>query len=291
MTDLVAHPGPALPDPHVAVACRATPLSFELAAGDVLLPAMADHLARAGADSAVLAIRDAPLRQLDYVGPDWPDPEGIRAAWYSETRHMRAPARLIDITIMFGWKDGAPFLHGHGTWKADGKPEEFGHVMPDACIFDAPVRVEGWRLDGARFEVRPCSETLFSVFHPVDTGVLTDTGHAPNGCLVKLSPNADFETELSRACATAGFPSARAIGIGSLTGAAFCDGRSLKSRASEAQIRDGRVTAGGTGGALDIRITGVERQIVDGVLASRNPVLITAEVLLLFDDAEIAKTA
>ncbi|MXY32747.1 MAG: hypothetical protein F4186_06400 [Boseongicola sp. SB0676_bin_33] len=280
------HPGPPLSVPHVAVGCRATPISFELGGGDVLLPAIAAHLAAEGVDSALLTIRDAPLRALDFIGPHWPDPEGQRAAWYSETRSLRAPARLIEMTIVFGSRNGAPFIHGHGTWAEYGHSERFGHVLPDRCVFAGAATVKGWRLDGARFETAECPETRFAVFHPIETRRIVDADQPANASLVKLSPNVEFGTELAYACARAGFIAARAFGLGSLVAAHFRDGRVLNSRASEILIRDGWIVAPGAlgEGRLDIRITGVEQQIMDGVLGPGNLVLITAEVLLLSGD-------
>ncbi len=276
-----SHPGPKSAYAHLAVPTRALPVSLRLDPGDALLPALARKLAAQGHDSAFLRISGTPVSALSFVGPDWPDPEGRRIAWYSATRAIKGPGEIVDLRLFTGMRTGTLSLHGHGLWRdAEGR-EHFGHILPDTCRLSGPCEVTGYALPEARFEAAMCPESEFSLFHPVARAPCS----TPDAALVKLAPSTSLPGEVLAAARALGFRRARVEGIGSLISAEFTDGRRFESRASEYLVTRGSVDLDRPGCALEIEITGVERQRLKGLLTPReNRVLVSSELLLLRDE-------
>lgn len=278
-----SHPGPKSAYTRLVVPTRALPVRLHLGPGDALLPALVRELAALGHDSAFLRISGAPVTELAYVGPDWPDPEGRRIAWYSTPRSIEGPGEILDLRLFTGLRDGKLSLHGHGFWRcADGR-EHFGHILPDACVLAGPCEVTGYALPEARFEAALCGESEFFLFLPVARAPCP----GPDAALVKLAPSASLPGEVTAACRDLGFNRARVEGIGSLITADFADGTHLESRASEFLITSGNVARDSSEGGcdLEIEITGIERRRRKGRLSQEgNRVLVSSELLILLDD-------
>ena len=279
MSVSVRHPGPMAAERVRVARSRAEPLSLRLAPGVPLDEAVAAAFARAGHEGGYLLISDAPVERLAYVIPA-ASPDEAHAAWYSAPRHLGGPGLIAEAGVVVGRHDGAPFLHCHGLWRAEGREPVMGHLLACGTRLSRAVTAAAWAFPDARFERLPDAETNFDLFTPRQTSA------APGAAalLMRVAPNEDLGDALARACREHGVERARVHGIGSIVGARFADGTELRSFATELLIRDGRVNLRADPPCrLDIAIVGMDGAHHEGRLASGCPVCVTAEIVAVPD--------
>ena len=279
----IRHPGPVAAERVRAARSRAEPLSLRLAAGVPLDRAVAAAFAEAGHDGGYLTLSDAAVERLAYVIPA-ASPDGAHAAWYSAPRNLAGPGGIEEAGVVVGRHAGAPFLHCHGLWRAEGGPPVMGHLLADGTRLARPATVAAWAFPDARFEREPDAETHFELFTPRQISA------APEGAalLVRIAPNEDLCDALVGACREHDVERACVHGIGSVIGARFADGTELRSYATELLIREGRLDlAADPPCRLDIAIVGMDGAHREGRLApGRNPICVTAEIVIVPERAQ-----
>lgn len=275
----IKQPGPVEAERHFVSLTEAVPVTICVEAGQAILPGIAAELAKRGGTSAYLQVQDASVSALEYVMPA-PSPDADHTAWWSETHTLGDTGRILQAGLVFGWREGGAFIHCHGAWTdADGILQA-GHMLPDRCILSAPTTFTGWLFPDARFEGRFDPETNFTLFQPVGEAHLPDAKAA----LVRLRPNVEIGQELAHICATLGWSKADIHGIGSLIGAAFANGDTLESYATEFLVRQGAINLEDPQSSpqIDILIVGLDGEIMQGPLRKgANAVLMTCELVLL----------
>lgn len=273
----IRQPGTPGPVRIAAVPAGAIPVEAELPAGGLLLDAIAELVARHGAESACLTLEGGGFGPFGYVIPAL-SPDASHAAFYSAPRHPPGITRLDVGAITFGWRDKKPFFHCHALWtEADGTLG-CGHVLPEETVIAIPIRASGAALVGARFEARQDEETGFKLFSPVATGTAPPARAIP-GVALRLAPNQDLVRTLEKAAAAArrGQAAVRG-GVASTIGARFTDAPPIPGFATELLVTRGIV---GDASALDIAIVDLDFHIGQGrVVAGDNPVLMTFEGFL-----------
>jgi predicted DNA-binding protein with PD1-like motif len=266
-----------------AVSASVQPCDLVLQPGRALLHALVDALP-AGTTSAVLRLAGGTLAPFAYVMPAL-SRTAEHAVYFSDRFDASGPVQLVDASVTFGQRDGAPWLHCHARWTAaDGTPH-CGHVLPEQAMLAAPVNAQAWLLRGAAFEVVADVETRFTLFKPVPR-----PGHRPDpasrpALAVRLAPNEDVCTALESLCRQHGLASATVRGgVGSTVGALFDDGRRVAPFVTEVLIRSGRVRPGADGGPvaeIDVSLVDYTGGQASGRLArGANPVLVTFELVL-----------
>jgi predicted DNA-binding protein with PD1-like motif len=274
----LAQPGPARPERWLAAGGALLHRAFDLAPGRTLLDAVAGPLAEAGMRGGVVHLSGGSFSPFCYVMPALSSDPRF-AAYYSETYRPAGETRLERASVTFGERDGAGFLHVHGTWiEPDGR-RRAGHLLPAEVVIAEPVRAEAWGSAGAAWRVIPDAETNFSLFTPVAL-----TAAEPGCLLLKIQPNEEIHAAIEAACAVHGLATTRVRGIGSIVRPAFADRRVIPTDASEVLIRDGIVRPGPDGGLLahlDIAVVDVAGAIHEGVLLrGANAACITFELCL-----------
>ncbi|WP_306261427.1 hypothetical protein [Pararhizobium sp. IMCC21322] len=275
----IRQPGPVEPERHFISLTDAVPISIELESGQCVLPALAAALAKLGAMSAYLSVQDANVRQLEFVMPA-PSPDDDHTAWWSETHDLAGSGRIEEAGLVFGWRDGGPFIHCHGSWTNEMGKQFAGHMLPDRCIIKDTATFTGWMFPDARFEGQFDPETNFTLFQP--NGAAADP--AANAALVRLRPNVEIGQELAKICKKLGWAKAEIHGLGSLIGASFDNGDTMESYATEFLVRQGLINLKGpqSGANIDILIVGLDGEIMHGpLLRDGNAVLMTCELVLL----------
>ncbi|AWN54939.1 DUF296 domain-containing protein [Methylobacterium sp. 17Sr1-1] len=274
----LAQPGPVRPERWLAAGGARLHRAFDLAPGRTLLDAVAGPLAEAGMRGGVVHLAGGSFSPFSYVMPALSS-DPLFAAYYSETFRPEGETRLERASATFGERDGAGFLHVHGTWiEPDGR-RRAGHLLPAEVVIANPVRAEVWGTAEAAWRVIPDAETNFSLFTPVSLS------EAKAGCLLlKIQPNEEIHAAIEAAARTHGLSVARVRGIGSIVRPAFADGRVIPTDASEVLIRDGTVRPGPDGAPvahLDIAVVDVAGDIHEGVLRrGTNAACITFELCL-----------
>jgi predicted DNA-binding protein with PD1-like motif len=272
----LAQPGPARPERWLATGGPLLHRAFDLALGCTLLDAVAGPLA--GMRGGVVQLTGGSFSPFCYVMPALSaDPRF--AAYYSETYRPAGETRLERASATFGERDGAPFLHVHGTWiEPDGR-RRAGHLLPAEVVVADSVRAEAWGTAEAAWRVEPDAETNFPLFTPASL-----SGSEAGCLLVKIQPNEEIHAAIEAAARAHRLTAARVRGIGSIVRPAFADGRVIPTDASEVLIRDGSVLAGPDGGRiahLDIAVVDVAGAIHEGVLRrGANAACITFELCL-----------
>ena len=278
----IEQPGPVEKTRHFVSLTDAVPVTITVDAGQSVLPGLAAELERLGAISAYLYVQDVAVRRLEYVMPA-PSPDKEHTAWWSETHALARSARIREAGLVFGWRDDGPFIHCHGSWTDETGILYAGHMLPDRCILDVPTTFTGWLFPDARFEGRFDPETNFTLFQPNGDR----TGSDATAALIRLRPNVEIGQELAKICAMLGWAKADIHGIGSLIGAAFANGDTLESYATEFLVRRGSINleAPQSGPQIDILIVGLDGEVMHGpLLKDENAVLMTCELVLLHKD-------
>ncbi|MEH6728873.1 MAG: hypothetical protein V7703_22225, partial [Hyphomicrobiales bacterium] len=251
----IEQPGPVEKERHFVSLTDAVPVTITVEAGQSVLPGLAAELGRLGATSAYLYVQNAAVRRLEYVMPA-PSPDEDHRAWWSETHTLAGAGRITEAGLVFGWRDDGPFIHCHGSWTDESGILYAGHMLPDRCILDVPTIFTGWLFPDGRFEGQFDPETNFTLFHPNGGFPGSDAVAA----LVRLRPNVEIGQELAKICAILGWTKADIHGIGSLIGAAFANGDTLDSYATEFLVRQGSINLEDTQSSpqIDILIVGLD---------------------------------
>ncbi|UOM35406.1 hypothetical protein [Acuticoccus sp. I52.16.1] len=225
----ITHPGPRAAVRRHVVPGIARRETVRLAAGRVLMDAVADEMDRLGCDSAVLLLDGLRLGPYDYVMPRFGSPDGIRVAWYSDT-HSGNATTLAHAVASVGRRDGAWFLHCHALWDVDTPAPKSGHLLPDQVTIGRDCDVTALAFTGGVFDFTPDDETRFSFFRAKPT---TPPAGTPNAMIATLAPFEDLVTVMPELAAPYGGDAARLYGLGSVIGADFSEGPSMESLASE----------------------------------------------------------
>jgi len=277
----IQQPGPD-GAPYIAVPTGLTRLEFDLPAGVSLHVSLAHEIKARGLNGGYFRIKDAGMARLQYVIPALPN-DDQHVAWYSAVHTPAMPGRIMDAGIICGFYMGAPYYHCHAQISDASGNSAMGHLLPETCIPAQSIRVIGHGFTEARFTRNFDPQTGFELFTPEAVAA------APvEAQLIRITPNTDIGTALVETCHNAGWARASAHGIGSLIGAHFADGRVFDSFATEFLLTKGTIdlTCKTPDVALDIVLVGLDGGFESGRLKRQeNPVLITAEIILIGDSS------
>lgn len=266
MTGRMIHPGPRAADRVAAVRADLRPISGVLPAGRVLMTAVGRLFADAGCKGGVVRLDGVVCDPMRFVLPA-PSTDGIHGAWYSQTHAPDGPVTIHRATATVGWKDGAPFLHCHGTWG-----ETMGHLLPLESVLAADARVTGIGAPDAWFEALPDPETAFTLFTPQGGGTGT-------GLLARILPGEDVVTAIETLCARHTIADARLHGVGSIDHIRFTDNSRMDCHATELRL-DGAILAQGRA-TVPIEVVDINGTIMRGTLErGANPVGVTLELVI-----------
>jgi predicted DNA-binding protein with PD1-like motif len=278
----IDHPGPVNIQRRIAADCEVEYAEIALAPGSVLLDSLAQALQARGVTSAVARLRGGSFDPFVYYMPAL-SPTPAHAVYFSDRYEPAGVIQLEQAAVTIGRRDDLPWLHCHGIWNdADGN-RLGGHVLPNEARIVEPVTASIWFLRGASFDVKPDSETAFSLFEPTQTSKTSnDAGKA---IALAVRANEDFCTALENECSSRGIT--RAIvrgGVGSLIGARFDDGRTVTPFVTEVFIREGNLRSSALG-ALEAEIDVSMVDHLGGLHEGRlqrgdNPVLVTFELVI-----------
>jgi predicted DNA-binding protein with PD1-like motif len=273
----IRQPGPPPAARAAAVPARLHAVAVTLPPGALLRDTLRDALGAEGFVSAALAIEGGGFGPFGYVMPAL-SPDATRAAWYSDAYHPPGLTRLDRGAVTFGRRDGAPFFHAHAAWTDAEGTAGAGHILPEAAVIAAPIRVTGVALSGACFTAVDDPETGFRLFEPVPAPPVERAGGRP-GLALRLRPNQDITLALEALAEEAGF--GRAVlrgGVGSTIGARYEDRAAVEPFATEMFVTAGRI---GGDGRLAVGMVDYTGGISAGrLLRGDNPVLMTFEAVL-----------
>ncbi|MBO0902917.1 PCC domain-containing protein [Jiella sonneratiae] len=277
----IRHPGPVATIRHASAWGGAVRLDVTVEPGETMEAGLGRAVAAAGCDAAYVAMAGARLSPFRYVMPAGsPGPD--HAAWYSNTFAPEGVVTVEEAGAIVGRRDGAPFVHCHGLWRAGTGPLAMGHMLPAESRAAEPVRITGVGLRGAVFESRQDVETNFRLF-AAERAASAASGLRPAGpaaLALTLRPNQDVSAAIEAICAEEGIAAARIHGIGSLNGARFAAGPAMHSYASELLIRRGHLAEGRA--RLDVAVVAMDGTIFEGVLVrGENPVCVTFELVVV----------
>lgn len=266
MTQRMIHPGPRAAVRAVAVSASLRPIAGVLAAGRTVMAAVGDLFAAAGCKGGVVWLNGVTCNPMRFVLPA-PSTDGVHAAWYSETHAPDGAVTINRATASVGWKDGAPFLHCHGTWG-----EAMGHLLPLDSMLAADARVTGIGAPDAWFEALPDPETAFTLFTPQGGGTGT-------GLLARILPGEDVITAIETLAVRHGITDARLHGVGSIDHIRFTDGSRLDCHATELRLDGATLDAGRA--TIPIEVVDINGTIMRGTLeGGANPVGVTLELVI-----------
>lgn len=260
------HPGPRATDRAVAVRTALRPVSGMLEAGRTVMAGVARLFAAAGCKGGVVWLDGVTCEPMRFVLPA-PATDGLHAAWYSGTHAPDGPVTIDRATATVGWKDGAPFLHCHGTWGGT-----MGHLLPLDSVLAGDARVRGLGAPDAWFDGLPDAETAFTLFTPQGGGRGPDL-------LARIRPGEDVVTAVETLCARHGITEARLHGVGSIDHVRFADGRRMDCHATELRLDGARLAAGRA--HVPIEVVDIQGTIMRGTLdRGANPVGVTLELIV-----------
>ncbi|MDQ1901377.1 DNA-binding protein [Paracoccus sp. WLY502] len=266
MKQRMIHPGPRAAERAAAVRAALRPIAGVLPAGQTVMAAVGDLFARHGCKGGLVWLDGVTCDPLRFVLPA-PSTDGIHAAWYSATHAPDGPVTIRRATATVGWKDGAPFLHCHGTWAGT-----MGHLLPFDSVLAEDAPVHGLGAPDAWFEALSDAETAFTLFTPQGNG-------AGTGLLARIRPGEDVITAIETLAARHGIAKARLHGVGSIDHVRFADGRRLDCHATELRL-DGATLAHGRA-TIPIEVVDIAGTIMRGTLErGANPVGVTLELLI-----------
>lgn len=283
----LAQPGPVAPVRIQSCEGRSRTVTFPLEPGLTLNEAVTRPLLDHAIPGGTVTVEGGALAPFTYVIPAV-SPDAEHAAYYSRLHRVTGETRIERADITVGWRDGAPFIHCHATWIEPDGSRRGGHVMPHDTVVSRPARARAWGLGQATFRAEPDPETNFTLFRPVARAAAShDPAGDPAGpraLLACIRPNEDICEALETLCRHRGFETACVRGVGSLVGAAFEDGRSVPSHATEVFILHGDVRPGPAGSpeaVLDVALVDMDGAIHEGRLVrGRNAVCMTFELLI-----------
>ncbi|MCZ0961325.1 PCC domain-containing protein [Paracoccus benzoatiresistens] len=266
MKQRMVHPGPPAAERATAVPADLRRIAGVLPAGRSVMTAVARLFADAGCKGGVVWLDNAACDPMRFVLPA-PSNDGIHAAWYSDTHAPAGPVAIERATATVGWKDGAPFLHCHGTWGG-----MMGHLLPLDSVLAADAPVSGIGAPDAWFEALPDAETAFTLFTP-------QGGGAGDGLLARIGPGEDVVTAIEALCACHGITDARLHGVGSIDHVRFADGRRMDCHATELRLDGAALTQGRA--TVPVEVVDIAGTIMRGTLErGENPIGVTLELIV-----------
>ncbi len=269
----ITHPGTPGPIRQHVVPGLVRRVPVRLAAGRILMDAVAEAMDAIGCDSAMLLLDGLPLGPYNYVMPRFGSPDGIRVAWYSDT-HSGTATTLDHAVASVGRREGAWFLHCHAVWDADTAAPKSGHLLPDQVTIGEDATVTALAFTGGVFEFTPDEETRFSFFRARPT---TPPQDIPNAAIATLAPFEDLRTVMPDLASPYGADDAQLFGLGSIIGADFAEGPSMESLASEVLTLPGASPR-----RIPLHCVDPDGGMFRGdLLPGAGPVLITFELMLV----------
>lgn len=278
---------------HNAVPCQLQYHADTLPIGLSLRDAFAHVCAQRGASSAVARLQGGRFGPLAYVMPALSHKPEF-AVYYSDRYEAQVPAQIESATVTIGLRDGQPWLHCHAVWIDAQGERKAGHILPDEAWLSEAPQMHIWYLQGADFDVLPCTESGFSLFTPVSAEAVPAAVRAvpsSTGLAVTIRPNEDVCEAIAAICREHGIR--RAVvrgGVGSLVGVSFADGTEVEPFVTEVLIEQGTVDTslpGGSGVVLDVALVDYLHGIHSGRLKpGANPVLVTFEMVIECVDAQ-----
>jgi hypothetical protein len=247
-------------------------MRFSVRKGMTLHEALTAPLVEAGCGAATLRFRDAAVGPFRFVMPGPPDGP-THVAYFTDAVAPPSVTQITDCSATFAWADGKPMVHVHAAWvEADGR-RRGGHILAAETVVAAPFDVEAWGFSDIRVEAAFDSETNFTLPQP---RVASLRGNESGAYFIRVKPNVDLLTTIE----SIGLRDATVLGMGSLIGAAFTDGRRIPDNATEVLVRQGQLRDG---------VASVEVIAVDGAGAlhrgwlqrGENPICITFDLILL----------
>lgn len=278
----LVQPGPVSVDRIESFACDGREMSFRLQPGLSLNQALTAPLVAAGMQSAAITFSGGVLSPCVYVVPAQPL-DALHVAYFS-TPHFPARAEISLANATFGWRDGEPFVHCHGTWMEPDGQLHGGHLMPHETFIQTGTEVRAWATPDIRITAEPDAETNFTLFRPLS--VTQGTGRY---VVARVRPNEDICLALEAICRRHGIHAATlCASLGSLIGTQFTTGSAVTDHATEVLVRSGRVDtnlAGELRAEVEMLVVDMQGNMREGWLVrGENPVCITFE-LMLYSDA------
>ena len=270
----LVQPGPANTERSLSLQDALLSLDFILEPGLSLREALTLPLTAAGLQSAAVTFGGGTLAPFRYVMPGPPD-SAKHVAYFSPPHAPEGETRVEKANATFGWQQGVPGVHIHGSWiEADGS-RRGGHMLADDCIVARRMPANAWGFAGLRMEAAPDEETNFTLFEPQGRSV-PGTG----GVLARVRPNEDISLVVEAIAARHGISNAIIRGsLGSLIGARFTDGHAVDDHATEVLIRRGIMH--NNVAKLDALVADMQGCVHQGLLVrGDNPVLITFDLVL-----------
>jgi predicted DNA-binding protein with PD1-like motif len=275
MRNLV-QPGPIHPERIESYEGRSQRLEYSLQAGLSLNDALTGPLVAAGMRCAAIVFHGGALGPFSYVMPGPPDGPG-HVAYFSAPR---SPPGITDVEIAnatFGWRDGKPFVHCHGSWIEEAAHRRGGHILPHETTVARETIVHAWALPDVAIRADPDPETNFTLFHPIPSATAPDGDRT---VVARVRPNQDISAALEAIARRHHMHSAIVRGgLGSLIGAHFTDGTMVPDHATEVLVRSGNINDGEA--AIDMLVVDMAGQVHEGrLIRGDNRVCITFELVL-----------
>lgn len=277
----IEQPGPVHAERIQCAYTKVHAVDVQLQQGVTLLDGLADAVRLHGVSSAVFSLQGGSFAPLAYYMPAISD-TAAHVAYFSERFVAAGEARMDSGSITFGLRDGQPSLHCHAIWTDASGQQKSGHLIPPDSRVATPLRLQGWMLEGAGFDVAADAETNFRLMQ-VAAGDAQPKGS--NALVVRLRPNQDFCTAVEQVCTEHNITRASIRGgVGSLIGATFDDGRTVEAFVTEVFVRRGEIAPDSDGApraSIDVGLVGHTGEIAEGRLKrGENPVLITFELVI-----------
>ena len=274
----LVQPGPVSAERIESFFADGREMSFRSEAGVSLNRALTAPLVAAGMQAGALTFCGGVLSPFVYVVPAQPE-DALHVAYFSAPR---APGRgdVVLANATFGWRDGEPFVHCHGTWMEPDGRLHGGHMIPHETFIHEGAEVRGWVTPDVRIEAQPDPETNFPLFRP-----LSMAGGGGRFVVARVRPNEDICAALEATCRLHGIREAVVRGsLGSQVGARFADGAEVADHATEVLVRSGRIGTtphGELRAELDMVVVDMQGAVHKGWLVrGENPVCITFELML-----------
>ncbi|GGF55304.1 DUF296 domain-containing protein [Azorhizobium oxalatiphilum] len=269
----IRHPGRPADARVEAVETGIVPIVGSLRVGHDVTSEVHRLFREAGCRGGVVQLQGGRCQPFQFVGPAYAS-DDVHAVWYSTARAPADGAAIAAATAIVGWRDGAPFLHCHGTWDIGGAALAAGHMLTSDSIVSEPIAITGFGTRTACFESLPDEETNFTLYTPRGDSM------AGGSLLLRLRPHEDLCGAIEAACRRHGIASALVYGIGSLISPRFEDGEGLACRVTEIAIERGVISDGVA--HLDIAAVDVDGTVRNGrVRRGENPVCVTFELVVV----------
>ncbi|ACL58022.1 conserved hypothetical protein [Methylobacterium nodulans ORS 2060] len=269
----VRHPGPPAATRVEAVETDIVPIVGTLRPGHDVTAEVERVFAEAGCRGGVAFLQGGYCQPFQYVGPAL-SRDSEHAVWYSDVVAPAHGASILAATALVGRRDGATFLHCHGTWETGRGTPNMGHMLTSDSIVREPIALTAFGSQTAWFESLPDAETNFTLFTPrsIEAG--------RGSLLLRIRPHEDLCFAIETECRRHGISNALIYGIGSLIGSKFEDNEGLGCAVTEIAVERGILTNGIV--TLDLAAVDVEGTVRRGrIRRGDNPVCVTFELVVI----------